>query len=171
MGSGQKSATERKAINAGMKRPAKFRTLLRTTLIGVGLACVPVLTALPASAATAPGATSRTATPSVEVCGYGSAVQRPDSMILTCADNGEVGEHLHWTTWTSADATATGVVAWRSGSTSLADSKGWSTATADFTLNHPVSQTGNKVLFTNLDVRITGSTPKGFRRAQAFDEA
>jgi hypothetical protein len=158
-----------------MKRIVKFRTLLKTTIVGVGvgvgLACAPALTALPASAAAAPGATARTAAPSVEVCGYGSAVQRPGSMILTCADNGEVGEHLHWTTWTSAGAIATGVVAWRTGSATLADSKKWSTAKADFTLNHPVSEAGGKVLFTNLDVRITGSTPKGFRRAQAFDEA
>jgi hypothetical protein len=92
-------------------------------------------------------------------------------MILTCADNGEVGEHLHWTTWTSTEATATGTVAWRTGSATLADSKSWSTVTADFTLNHPVSGTGNKVLFTSLDVTITGSTPEGFRRSQAFDEA
>ncbi|HSZ41433.1 MAG TPA: acyl-CoA thioester hydrolase/BAAT C-terminal domain-containing protein [Trebonia sp.] len=159
-----------------------FRTLLSTTLIGAGLACMPAITALPAAAAVASGAASGTAAPgstasrttagpAVEVCGYGSAVQRPDSMILTCADGGEVGERLHWTTWTSSGATATGVVAWRSGPDALADSTGWSTVTADFTLDSPAPVGGQQPLFTNLDVRVTGSTPNDFLREQAFDEA
>src|ERR1700728_618497 len=94
-------------------RKYRIRVRWRHALaILAALACCLALAA-PASAATTPTA--------VEICGQGPAVVRPASMILTCADNGELAKNLHWTSWTSAKATATGTVTWRACTAKCAD--------------------------------------------------
>src|ERR1700733_8101492 len=116
----------------------------------------------PASAAT---------TAAVQVCGQGPALVRPASMILTCADNGEQAKQLHWTSWTAAQATATGTVTWRACTARCADSRRWDSTSADYTLTDPARVAGRGVLFTRLELHVTGTTPRGFLRNLAFDEA
>jgi hypothetical protein len=131
--------------------------------------------ASPAAAASlgpvGPTATSGSASPAVEVCGQGPAVVRPSSAIVTCADGGMIAEHLHWSSWTGTRATATGVVTWRACSAKCADSKVWDSATAAVTLTDPVHEPGKAVLFTRLDLHVTGHTPAGFIRNAVFSEA
>jgi hypothetical protein len=132
-----------------------------------GLAIVAALTCGLAVAAPA-GATT---TAAVEVCGQGPAVTRPTSMILTCADAGELAEQLHWSTWTAAGASATGTVTWRACRALCADSTRHDSAAADYTLTDPVTVAGKGLLFTRLEMHVTGPTPRGFMRNLAFDEA
>jgi hypothetical protein len=134
------------------------------------MAIVAALAAAPAATA-AVSAAARPALPVVKVCGEGAALIRPGSMILTCADDGELANSLHWTSWTATSATATGAVSWRACTADCALSNRWATATATLTLSRPVRESAQRVLFTRLDVHMTGRTPPGFHRAQAFDEA
>jgi len=92
-------------------------------------------------------------------------------MVLTCADDGELAEHLDWSNWTSTGATATGIVTWRACSPDCANSKAWDQASADVTLGDPTREAGKGVLFTRLELHVTGPTPRGFLRNLAFDEA
>jgi hypothetical protein len=125
--------------------------------------------ASPASAAPlSPAATAAAwppARPAVEVCGDGAALVRPSSMVLTCADHGMIAERLRWSRWTRTRATATGIVTWR------AYSNHWDSTTADVTLKDPVREPGKRVLFTRLDMHVTGRTPPRFMRNVAFNEA
>jgi len=107
---------------------------------------------------------------SVEVCGQGSAVVKPGSMILTCADDGELAKNLDWTSWTAQSATATGLVTWRSCAADCAHATTWDSTTAHVTLADPVSEPGKGTLFTKLELRVTGPTPHGFQRSLTFDE-
>jgi hypothetical protein len=121
------------------------------------------------------GPASATAAASVRDCGQGPALVEPTSMILTCADNGELAEHLHWTSWGATRATATGTVAWRTcfvscAQSKRAQSKQFASTTADYTLSDPV-RSAKGVEFTRLTLHATGATPKGFQRDLAFDEA
>jgi hypothetical protein len=109
--------------------------------------------------------------PAVQVCGHGPAVVRPGSMVLTCADDGELAEHLHWLSWTGTRATATGTVTWRACAADCADSKYWDSTRADVTLTHPVREPGKRALFTRLGLHVTGPTPRGFLRRLVFNEA
>jgi hypothetical protein len=90
-------------------------------------------------------------------------------MILTCADEGELAEHLTWSSWTATRATATGFVAWRACSADCADSTRWDKAQANVVLSQPVNE--DRMLFTKLELHVTGPTPKGFLRDLSFDEA
>jgi hypothetical protein len=92
-------------------------------------------------------------------------------MVLTCADDGEVAANLHWTSWSANQATATGTVTWRACTSSCATSTQKDSASADYTLSDPVLEAGTGFLFTRLEMRVTGSTPQGFLRDLAFDEA
>jgi hypothetical protein len=121
------------------------------------------------SSAGATGAAS--AHPAVKVCGAGAAVVRPRSMILTCADDGELAGRLSWTSWSRAEASATGIVTWRACRALCADSKRWDSTSADYTLTDPVRVAGQGWLFTRLELHVTGTTPHGFMRNLAFDEA
>jgi hypothetical protein len=124
-----------------------------------------------AAAATSPAGTSalsQSAGPAVEICGQGPAVVRPSRAILTCADHAMIAEHLHWSAWTGTRATATGIVTWRPGP---ANSAHWDGATADFTLTHPAREHGHGLLFTRLDMKVTGATPARFLRNVMFSEA
>jgi Lysozyme like domain len=121
----------------------------------------------PMGAAAASGSEST----AVKVCGQGPAVTRPSSTILTCADDGMIAKHLRWSSWTGTRATATGIVTWRACSAKCADSKGWDSATADVTLTDPVRESGREVLFTRLDLHVTGRTPARFIRNAVFSEA
>jgi hypothetical protein len=130
-----------------------------------------------ASAATAgqstAGATTPTvgAKPTLEVCGQGHAVTRPSSVILTCADDGELAEHLTWTSWGATRATASGIVTWRTGARDLAGSTRWDRTRANIVLTNPVTKPGHRTLFTQLELHVTGATPKGFLRDLRFNEA
>jgi hypothetical protein len=107
----------------------------------------------------------------VRNCGTGAAQVRPGSMILTCADDGELGTNLHWTSWGASQATATGTVTWRACGRLCADSKSWDHASADFTLTRPVARHGKAALFTELTMHVTGRTPRGFMRNLSWSEA
>jgi hypothetical protein len=136
---------------------------------GVLLAAVlvAVSTASPAWAAplSPAAAASPSARPAVEVCGAGAAVVRPTSMVLTCADHGTIAEQLTWSSWTTTRATATGIVTWQ------VSSKQRDSTTADVTLTDPAHESGQRVLFTKLDLHVTGRTPSGFMRDATFSEA
>jgi hypothetical protein len=86
-------------------------------------------------------------------------------MVLTCADHGMLAEHLLWLSWTRTRATATGIVTWR------AYSNHWESTTADVTLTDPVHEPGKGILFTRLDMHVTGRTPPRFMRNVVFSEA
>jgi hypothetical protein len=125
-----------------------------------------------AAAATASlGPGSRPVRTAVEVCGTGAALVRPGSMVLTCADHGMIAEHLHWSSWTWSRAAATGTVTWRTGTAAAAASIRWHNTSARVTLTGPVSEPGKGILFTRLDLHVTGRTPPGFMRDVAFSEA
>ncbi|MBO0806379.1 MAG: hypothetical protein J2P25_25300 [Nocardiopsaceae bacterium] len=123
----------------------------------------------PSASAAASLSASQSASPSVEVCGSGPAVTKPSSMILTCADHGEIAKNLTWTSWTAKQATATGEVTWRTSGTVLARSTSWAKSAANFTLSGPKAS-GNKTLFTSMTMHVTGATPSGFKRDLTFDE-
>jgi hypothetical protein len=142
------------------------RMLMVLAALAAGLAL-----SVPVGANAAAVAASSAATPKVEICGQGAAVTRPASMILTCADGGEVATHLHWSNWTAARATATGTVTWRACTALCADSRRWSHTSARLALTSPVAENGKGVLFTRLTLHVTGPTPRGFKRDLAFDEA
>ena len=138
--------------------------VLATLAVGLALS-------VPVGANAASVAASSAVTPKVEICGQGAAVVRPTSMTLTCADDGEVATHLHWSNWTAARATATGTVTWRACTALCADSRRWSHTSASLALTSPVTENGKGVLFTRLTLHVTGHTPRGFKRDLAFDEA
>jgi PKD repeat protein len=104
-------------------------------------------------------------------CGEGAALVRPASLTLACADEGELAEHLVWSSWTASSASATGTVTWRNCATDCADATQWKSTSADITLADPVSEPGQGVLFTRLNLDVTGTTPAGFQRAVSFSEA
>jgi hypothetical protein len=116
-------------------------------------------------------AAARAAAVAVEVCGTGPAVVRPGRMVLACADDGELAEDLHWGNWSAQTASATGNVTWRACRTLCADSTHLDSASADYTLSDPVQVAGQGELFTRLEMHLTGTTPRGFLRDLAFDEA
>jgi hypothetical protein len=121
--------------------------------------------------ATPSAAASAAAVPAVAVCGQGPAVVRPRSMILACADDGEVAANLRWASWSAGVATATGTVTWRSCTSVCFDSTHTGSASADFTLADPVREAAKGLLFTRLEMHVTGPTPRRFLRDLAFDEA
>jgi hypothetical protein len=148
-----------------MSLKRKPTRLLAAVLVGAGLAFLPFTAALPANAApAATGAAAGATIPSVEVCGTGPAVRKPASVILTCADYGMIAERLHWKSWTSAGAAATGTVVWE-------ENGSRKSTTADITLSAPTREAGGKVLFTKLALRVTGATPGAFIRKATFSEA
>ncbi len=122
-------------------------------------------------APSANAAASRPVRPAVKVCGSGAARTRPSSMVLTCADDGELAEHLHWLSWTRTRATATGIVTWRACTANCLDSKTWKSTSAHVTLTDPLPEPGRRVLFTQLKLHVTGPTPPRFMRNLTFDEA
>jgi hypothetical protein len=143
---------------------------LGATALAVGLAPLASAAATTTAATTTAATSTQAATPTVQVCGQGAALIKPGSMILTCADDGELAQNLHWTSWTATQATATGTVTWRACADMCAESKHFDSTTADYTLSDPV-RSGSKILFTRLELHATGTTPKGFQRNLAFDEA
>jgi PKD repeat protein len=104
-------------------------------------------------------------------CGEGAALVRPASLTLACADEGELAEHLVWSSWTATSASATGTVTWKDCVTMCVSATQWKSTSADLTLADPVSEPGQGVLFTRLNLDVTGSTPAGFQRTVAFSEA
>jgi hypothetical protein len=145
--------------------------LLRSWVRAAALIAVvgsgPAAVALPSTAFAA----ARLGSPAVKDCGTGPALVRPSSMILTCADDGELAGHLTWLSWTPARATATGTVTWHVCIPSCAASKRWEHTSADLTLTGPMSKPGQRSLFTKLVLQVTGRTPRGFMREVTFSEA
>lgn len=117
------------------------------------------------------GAAAAPGKPAVEICGNGPAVTRPPSMILTCADDGELATHLTWSSWNATRAAASGIVTWRTGAADFASSTKWDQTRAEVVLTDPVAEPGHQTLFTQLELHVTGATPKGFMRDLKFDEA
>jgi len=144
---------------------------ISATALGLAAAAALGLSQPPAAlAATQSAASTKPALTTVEVCGQGADLTRPGSMILTCADGGEVAQHLTWTSWTSAAATATGQVTWRSCSADCAHSTTWQSAAAEFSLSRPEQVQGHGNVFTRLTLHTTGPTPTGFMRDLTFEE-
>ena len=114
---------------------------------------------------------SRSVAVAVEDCGQGAALTRPGQLVLACADQGLWAKSLTWSSWSATSATATGVVTWRVCTPSCAESTKWDTASAQVTLTDPVSEPGDQILFTKLEMHVTGSTPAGFTRDATFDMA
>jgi outer membrane lipoprotein-sorting protein len=149
----------------------KFSRISRAKTMSL-LPVVAAAVILPATSAAAVAAPAQAAKPALEICGHGAAVTRPGSVILTCADNGEKAMDLHWLSWTSTQATATGLVTWRvCTAANCARSRKWDSTSAQITLSDPVAEHGAGVLFTRLQLNVTGRTPRGFMRDIAFDEA
>ncbi|HET9173138.1 MAG TPA: hypothetical protein VFN97_27165 [Actinospica sp.] len=137
--------------------------ILSTLGRSAAVLAVPAMAFAAAVPAHAAGASASHA--SIEVCGQGPDSVKPGSMILACADDGELADQLQWSSWTSTGATATGRVTWRGhGGT-------WNSAAASVTLAGPVSVPGHGTLFTRLELHVTGPTPKGFMRDLTYNEA
>ncbi len=145
----------------------KSRRALAALIAGLAVPVGMLGTGAAANAAPQHQSATRTA---VEDCGAGRALVRPHSLILACADSGELATHLHWSSWTRERATARGYVTWREGSAAVPSSRQWRSARAQFSLSNPVSEPGGKVLFTRLHMHVTGSTPRGFLRNLTFRE-
>ena len=153
----------------------KIHGLYRVKAHGHRLLAIPSLFALtlalasPAAAASLSPAGTAAASPpastAVEVCGTGATLVRPGSMVLTCADHGMIAKHLDWSSWSGTRAHATGIVTWR------AYSNHWDSTTADVTLTDPVHERAKGILFTRLDMHVTGRTPPRFMRNMVFSEA
>jgi hypothetical protein len=143
----------------GSRAIRKLATTLAGAVAGGGIT---LMAAMPAGASTAAAADP---SPAVENCGTGAALTQPGSLILTCADHGLVAGQLDWKSWTATRATATATVTW-AGSATEQDS-----TTADIALSAPVTQPDGTVLFTQLTLQATGSTPSGFIRTASFSEA
>jgi hypothetical protein len=141
-------------------------TLHRSLIPGAVL-----ITALGTQAAATASVAQAGASPAVMICGTGPALTRPASMILTCGDDGELATGLTWSSWSASQATATGSVTWRNCTSLCADARGWASASADITLTDPLTEPGSGLLFTRLNLNVTGSTPPGFQRTLAFSEA
>jgi hypothetical protein len=147
--------------------------LLSSWTLGAALLAVAGSAPAAAAALASPAGTtavSRLASPAVEICGQGPALVRPSHVILTCADDGELGTHLHWSSWTQTRATATGTVTWRTGSVAFPTSAHWHAAKARFSLTDPASEPGGKILFTELSMHVSGSVPAGFMRNVTWNE-
>lgn len=111
----------------------------------------------------APSHAGTTTASAVRICGRGSAVVRPASMILTCADRFVVAERLRWTHWSATDASASGLII-ESGDTASKATE------ATFTLRAPTEANADHRLFTQLDVQVHGSNPHGLPRNASFSE-
>jgi hypothetical protein len=145
-----------------MRRPMTFRKLTTTLAVTLAGGGITLMAAMPANASTA---ASAAASPAVENCGTGAALTQPGSLILTCADHGMVAGQLNWQSWTATQATATATVTWAESATQQ------DSTTADIALSAPVTQPDGTVLFTQLTIQVTGSTPSGFIRTASFSEA
>jgi hypothetical protein len=141
------------------KSSRKLTTMLIVALTGSGIALVAGMPARASTVAPVNGS------PAVENCGTGTALTRPSSLILTCADGKMVASHLRWQSWNETAASATSTVTW------LASATQEDRTTADITLSDPVRQAGGKALFTKLRMRVVGATPSGFMRDVTFSEA
>jgi hypothetical protein len=145
--------------------------LAAAVAVAVGAAPAATASAGPAQGSPAAGNTTPAqATPAVLECGAGAALTRPASLILTCADDGELAEQLQWSSWTASQATASGIVTWRNCVSLCADARQWKSAAADITLTDPVSEPGEGLLFTQINLNVTGPTPAGFQRTLSFDD-
>jgi hypothetical protein len=145
-----------------MKARGFVLAALSVALGGTSLLSAPRALATPAPATST--------TPAVQVCGQGPDVIKPASIILTCADAGEIARGLKWATWTQARATATGRVTWLTGRIHATSTR-WASAAAHLTLSDPVSEAGGRVLFTRLNVRVTGSAVSKYMRDVTYSEA
>lgn len=144
---------------------------VRTSALQATVATTPA-TSTPAATAGASATTTRQGVAvAVEDCGQGAALTRPAALVLACADQGLWAKKLIWSSWSATGATATGIITWHVCTPNCADSTQWDSTSAQVTLTDPKSEPGNKVLFTQLELRVTGPTPAGFTRVATFDMA
>jgi hypothetical protein len=153
-----------------MKETTEMRRMVRSW-IPVAVLAIAVGSGPAAVASASPAGTVAAAQSAVKDCGSGPALIRPGSMILTCADDGELAEHLAWSAWGPTRATASGIVAWRVCTPNCAESTRWDSASADITLTDPVAAAGKRALFARLRLHATGPTPAGFMRNLVFSMA
>jgi hypothetical protein len=155
-------------------RVAQIRKVTLTPVL-ILAGALTVWTASPAAAASlgpaGKAALTQSASPALEACGVGAALVRPSSIVLACADGGEWAKQLNWSSWTATKATATGIVTWRACVADCATSTEWDSASTDVTLTDPVPEAGKGVLFTELELHVTGPTPQGFLRDMSLNEA
>ncbi|MBR7839424.1 hypothetical protein KDL01_39560 [Actinospica durhamensis] len=107
----------------------------------------------------------------IEDCGTGAALTRPAALVLACADQGAWAKNLTWSSWTATKATATGTLTWHVCTPNCAESTKWDSTSAEVILTDPVAEPGNKVLFTKLELRVTGPTPAGYMRDVTYNMA
>jgi hypothetical protein len=167
----ERAATER-AVTPRMGAEKGIAGMLRSSIVCGAVLIIAAVGAGPAAAAASlsPAGTASVSRPAVEVCGVGRALVRPRSVVITCADHGEIAEDLRWSSWTGTRAAAAGTLTWRACSADCALSRQWDRAAADITLNRPVREPGKGVLFTRLDLHVTGPTPPGFMRNLVYNE-
>jgi len=141
------------------------RSFAALSLSGAATAAVTALIVAPtASWAAAMGTKSK---PAVEDCGLPPAAVKPKSLVLACADAGEVGVDLEWRTWGSGQAFATGVYTWHVCTPSCVASNKWEKASATFALEQP-ALTKDGWLFEKLVVHITGRLPSRMPKQLVF---
>lgn len=107
----------------------------------------------------------------VEDCGQGKALTRPAELVLACADQELRAKHLTWSSWSATSVTATGLITWHVCTPSCAQSTKWDSSSAQITLIDPVPEPRSQILFTKLELRVTGPTPPGFARTEVYDMA
>jgi len=141
------------------------RGFARVAFSGAASAAVAALVVTPTvSWAAVTGTRSK---PAVQDCGLPPASIKPKSLVLACADAGEIGVNLEWRTWGSGRAFATGVYTWHVCTPSCAASNKWEKAAATFTLEQP-AQTKDGWLFEKLVVDIAGRLPSGMPKQLVF---
>jgi hypothetical protein len=89
---------------------------------------------------------------------------RPPDFILTCADAGSVLSQLSWTSWSPAQATATGVHQLNDCTPNCAEGKFRDyPAVITFWRSEPVAGHPGEKYFTRVTVRYTGPRPPAYR--------
>ena len=125
-------------------------------------------TEVPSVSASPATTKSRSVTAGVKECPDETSLTRPAELNLACADAGLWAEDLVWSSWSATSATATGIFTWHDCTPNCAESTKWGTSSAQFTLTDPVAGPGDQVLFTELEMHVTGPTPPGFKRVTTF---
>lgn len=74
----------------------------------------------------------------------------PSQIVLTCADYNEVLEHLHWASWTSTSATATGTLVYNDCIPSCAEGHFHNVPGTSVTLTVPVRDDTGQLLWSKI---------------------
>lgn len=121
-----------------------------------------------ASALAAPGGSSL---PAFSGCfGIGKTV-RPQSILFACGDGGFYVNHLHWSRWTSASATALGIGHQNDCIPDCARGHFHAYAGVSVRLRRPENCTRRRRLFTRVTVRFTRQKPPGEKYRRFTEKA